>query len=308
MHMNAPLASLPVRIAHGTGNDFVVLHDRSDALLDVLSERLVRALCNRRTGVGGDGVIRLGSPASAPTVDGDDQSSADVFMDYRNADGSIVEMCGNGVRVVADQWVRHVVPDATTVKIATRSGIRTVTVDRSENARSYTVDMGPAEFTPEKVPFRSRMPLAIMESIQVGSGAFEVTAVSMGNPHAVIRVPTVDAAPVREAGPMIEHHEAFPERANVGFVAVRAPDQIDLRVWERGVGETQACGTGACAAVAALRRRGDVDEIVQVRLPGGTLTIEARDGANVMMTGPAVEVAGAELTADWLAEACGDLT
>lgn len=285
-------ARWPFRKAHGAGNDFVVLDDRADAL--ELHDGLVQALCERRHGIGADGVIRLGAPR---TADGD------VFMDYRNADGEAVEMCGNGVRVVADQWLRHVDPGARSVAVDTRSGTKHVAVLDARDGEvdgdaplAYRVDMGPPLLAPEDVPFRSALPLAVSETLHVrGRDGLDhqvaISAVGMGNPHAVLEVPDVAAAPVTSLGPLLEHHERFPQRANVSFAQVETDDHVALRVWERGVGETAACGTGACATVVALQRRGRVGERVTVSLPGGDLVIEHAPGGTVHLTGPAVEVA-----------------
>ena len=294
-------------LAHGTANDFVVLPDLDDQL--VLSAELARALADRRRGLGGDGVIRIGA---AP----DDQPSAQALMDHRNADGSQAEMCGNGVRVVAKHLVDHglVAPDgADCVHIATRGGTKTVRiVSRHDDGTVATVavDMGPPQFEPAQVPFVAGDPTAVRHAVEldgaavdaVGRDHLDVEAVSMGNPHAVVRVASVAAAPVDVLGPALERHDRFPNGANVGFVEVVDSTTVRLRVFERGVGETAACGTGACAAVVALQRTGTVGDRVEVQLPGGVLTVEHTDGASVTMTGPAVEVAHGQVAERWLSE------
>lgn len=281
--------------AHGTGNDFVVLIDLDDHL--EVSPVLVRALCDRRRGIGADGVIRIGAA----------RSTAAAFMDYRNADGSVVEMCGNGVRVVAKLLVDHglAAPDeAGTVGIDTRAGLRPVIVHHGPDGRvaEVTVDMGPPELDPRRVPFVPGRPTSDgpRQHLELDGEVLELTAVSMGNPHAVLPASDVDGAPVGELGPRIERHPSFPEGVNVGFAEVAGPERIRLRVWERGVGETAACGTGACAAVVALQGTGEVGEQVAVELPGGRLTVSHRAGGRVLMTGPAVEVARGRLTPAWL--------
>jgi diaminopimelate epimerase len=280
--------------AHGTGNDFVVLADPDDRI--ELSAQLVRALCDRRFGVGGDGVLRLGAP------DGD----ADVFMDYRNADGSVVEMCGNGVRVTAKHAVDHGLVAAAddVVRVGTRAGVKPVRVVRGAGGlvTAATVDMGPPVLTPHEVPFETDEDVPLHE-VQVDDDTVRLGVASMGNPHAVVPVDDVDSAPVRTLGPRLETHPRFPAKVNAGFAQVLAPSEIGLRVWERGVGETEACGTGACAAVVVLQRLGRLDERVDVHLPGGTLEVRHVDGGTVEMTGPAVEVAHGELDATWLAAA-----
>jgi diaminopimelate epimerase len=313
---------MDVTKAHGAANDFVVVTDLADRT--EVSADLVRALTDRRRGVGGDGVIRIGG---APA----DQPDADVFMDYRNADGSIGEMCGNGVRVTAKLAVdRHLIEPAAdgVVRIATRAGTKPVVVHVGSDGcvDEVTVDMGAPILDPGLVPFdlAGGDADAVTHQLDVPASpgvagdpdrpaqAVEVAVVSMGNPHAVLRVDDVDAAPVTTLGPRIETHDRFPAKANVGFAEVVDRDTIRLRVWERGVGETAACGTGACAAVVALQRQGVVGDRVAVQLPGGTLTIthpadhlDGAAGTTVTMRGPAVEVARIHLTDDWLRAATG---
>jgi diaminopimelate epimerase len=283
--------------AHGTGNDFVVLLDLEDRL--ELPAALVTALCDRRHGIGGDGVLRLGSPPEG----------ADVFMDYRNADGTAVEMCGNGVRVTAKHVVDHgIVPaDADVVHVATRAGVKPVEVQRDGHGKLAvaTVDMGPPVLDAARVPFVADAVdrEEADHEVVVDDTPVRLTPVSMGNPHAVIEVGAVDVALVTTLGPRLEHHPRFPQKVNVGFAQVLRDDEIRLRVWERGVGETAACGTGACAAVVALQRRDRVGERVAVHLPGGTLTIEHEPGGTVLLTGPAIEVAHGELDEAWLTAA-----
>lgn len=284
--------------AHGTGNDFVVLADLEDRI--ELPAGLVRALCDRNTGVGADGVLRLGAPPA----------DADVFMDYRNADGSVVQMCGNGVRVTAKHLVDHglVAPGVDVVRVATRSGIKDVRVERDAEGRleRAEVDMGPPAHEPALVPFEAdpdTPPDALLHDVEVEGGLIRLGVASMGNPHGVLEVDDVTAAPVRSWGPALERNPRFPEKANIGFVEVVSHGEIRLRVWERGVGETEACGTGACAAVAVLHRRGRVGEHVDVALPGGVLTVRYGSQGTLHLSGPAVEVARGELDEAWLATA-----
>jgi diaminopimelate epimerase len=291
--------------AHGTGNDFVVLADLDDRL--EVSADLARALSDRRTGIGGDGVIRIGhAPDGVP--------DADAFMDHRNADGSTAEMCGNGVRVVAKHLVDHglVTPgDDGTVRVATRAGVKPVQVVSRHpdgTVAEVAVDMGLPVLAPADVPFETDEPDALLHHVEVDGTDVELAVVSMGNPHAVTIVHDIADAPVATLGPRIETHARFPAKANVGFAQLLGRDAIRLRVWERGVGETQACGTGACAAVVALQRLGHLDAMVTVHLPGGTLTIHHIDGGTVTMTGPAVEIAHGELDDGWLAAARGEPT
>ena len=292
-------------LAHGTANDFVVLPDLDDQV--VLSAALARALADRRRGLGGDGVIRIGAPPG-------EQPGAQVFMDHRNADGTHAEMCGNGVRVVAKHVVDHglvAVDDDERVHIATRAGTRTVRiVERHADGTvaAVAVDMGPPQLEPSRVPFVAADPAALHHAVELDGAAaaaaggdhLDVAVVSMGNPHAVVTVASVADTPVEVLGPALERHERFPNGANVGFAEIVDDAAVRLRVFERGVGETAACGTGACAAVVALQRAGAVGPRVEVELPGGVLTVEHADGGSVTMTGPAVEVGHGRLDERWL--------
>lgn len=284
--------------AHGTANDFVVLADLDDQV--ELSATLVRALADRRRGVGGDGVIRLGAPPA-------DQPDADVFMDHRNADGGTAEMCGNGVRVAAKIAVDHglvAARDDGTVRVATRAGTKPVVVTFGDDGRvaEVTVDMGPPALSPADVPFEldgGDDADAVTHHLDVDGEVVAISVLSMGNPHAVTLVDDVASAPVATLGPRIETHPRFPAKVNVGFAQVVDRGRIRLRVWERGVGETAACGTGACAAVVALQRLGHLDDAVEVHLPGGVLQVVHGDGGTVTMQGPAVEVAALHLDEAW---------
>jgi diaminopimelate epimerase len=263
-----------------------------------LSAAFVRALTDRRRGIGGDGVIRI---VASPT--------AAVFMDYRNADGSIGEMCGNGVRVVAKYAVDRglATPDADdAVTIGTRAGDKLVhIVERHADGSvaQVAVDMGPPGLDPASVPFRADEPDADPHRLSVDGEQLAVSVVSMGNPHAVLIVDDVAAAPVARLGPGVQRDERFPAGANVGFAEIVADDAIRLRVWERGVGETASCGTGACAAVVALQRRQLLADDVAVQLPGGTLHVRHQAGGTVTMTGPAVLVADGILDDRWVTAA-----
>ena len=281
--------------AHGTGNDFVVLLDLDDDL--DLSEGFVRALCDRRFGVGGDGVIRVGAP----------RSGGEVFMDYRNADGGIVEMCGNGVRVVARTVLdRGLAGRGDVLDVDTRDGVKAVEVRRGADGRvaAATVDMGPPRWAADEIPVTVDDPQQFHLDV-----APERTwaAVSMGNPHALTQVADVGSAPVTTLGPRVETDAAFPRATNVEFAHVRAFDEVDLRVWERGVGETQACGTGACATLVVLRAAGLLGDRAVVHLPGGDLVVTYRpdDHPGVLLTGPAEEVATLTLDPAWLADRHG---
>lgn len=261
----------------GIGNDFVMLADPRDEL--ELTPRLVRALSDRHFGIGADGVIRV-----APGVAG-----ADLSMDYVNSDGSIGEMCGNGIRCLALFAREEGMTEATHLRVATRAGLMTIDVGDDGRVR---VDMGAPIFEPAAIPIRWEGAEALHAKLEVDGEVVEATCLSMGNPHAVLFVDELKGAPVTTLGPRLEVHEAFPNRTNVEFVHVATPQRVEMRVWERGVGETLACGTGACAAAVASRLIGGADAEMVVSPPGGELEIEwdgsLRDNKPVFMTGPAV--------------------
>lgn len=260
----------------GLGNDFVVL----DAIHQVvtMTPELCRRLADRRLGVGCDQVLLV----EAPRLDGTD-------FHYRifNADGSEVEQCGNGARCVARFIREHGLSARPELTLGTAAGpIRL----RQEADGQVSVDMGVPRFEPSALPFLTR---ARAPAYEIGSGceAIRFGAVSMGNPHAVLRVNDVAAAPVTTLGPRIETDRQFPNRVNVGFMQVLDAEHIRLRVWERGAGETPACGTGACAAMVIGRLWGELGERVEVSLPGGNLVIQwPGEGRPVTMTGPAARV------------------
>ena len=263
---------------HGTENDFVVLPDPDTSVHGDLGPDLVRALCDRRAGIGGDGVLRAvrteayDDPAAVAA-----RGSAEWFMDYRNADGSTSEMCGNGIRVfalhLADEGL--VARDAP-LPIGTRAGVRTVTFG---NDGRLTVDMGQPEVLGET-------------KIGVGDRSWPALHVSMGNPHAVAFVDSLD-----DAGPLLEapdHDESvYPDGVNVEFVVRRGERHVAMRVHERGSGETRSCGTGACAVMVAtaLADGADRGATYRVGVPGGRLDVAWDEGGTVLMTGPAVLVA-----------------
>ncbi len=261
----------------GLGNDFVVIDGVRQPV--AMTPALARRLADRHFGVGCDQVLLVERPRSP---------HADFRYRIWNADGGEVGQCGNGARCFV-RFVRdHGLTDKRQLKVETASG---VIVPRLETDGEVTVDMGPPRFDPGGIPFVSDSS-APVQPLELGSGrVVQITAVSMGNPHAVQLVDDVEAAPVTTEGPLIERHPRFPARANAGYMQVLGRDRIALRVWERGAGETLACGTGACAAVAAGVRRGLLDPRVRVATRGGELTIEWRGGDNpVWMTGPAVTV------------------
>ncbi len=254
---------------HGLGNDFVVLDARTRPL--ALSPDAVRRIGDRHRGVGFDQLVLLQPPR---------QHSADVFMALYNNDGSEAGACGNATRCVARLLLAESGQDRAVIE--TISGLL-----RAEAAGDglYSVDMGPARLEAADIPLAAgtdslRLPLEI-------GGLEAPCGVGMGNPHAVFFVPDAEAADVAGLGPQVEHHPLFPQKTNVEFAQILGPGRIRMRVWERGTGITQACGTGACATLVAAARRGLTGRSAEVILDGGSLTITWRDDNHVLMTGPA---------------------
>lgn len=265
---------------HGLGNDFMVIDGVRQNLpgndLPLPAER-IRTLADRHFGIGFDQLLVV-QPASAPGVD----------FRYRifNADGSEVNQCGNGARCFA-RFVRDQgLTDKDSIRVETAAGQMTLNLtDDGE----VTVDMGAPRWAPKDIPLNASEE-ADTYFIVAGKQAFEVGAVGLGNPHCVLLVENVDTAPVETVGPLLESHPDFPERVNVGFMQIVDRGHIRLRVFERGSGETLACGSGACAAVVVGQRRGFLDDTVQVDLPGGSLSICYTGQGGILMTGPAAHV------------------
>jgi len=266
---------------HGLGNDFVVL----DALAHPISlstEQLSR-IADRHFGVGCDQILLVEPPRLADT---------DFHYRIFNADGGEVEQCGNGARCFARYVRDHRLSTKSEIRVGTRSG---VIVPRLEADGRVTVNMGVPEFEPARIPFVVAAQ-ALTYNLEVSGRRVEISALSMGNPHAVQIVADIERAPVAEEGPLIEHHASFPQRVNAGYLQVVSRRRILLRVHERGTGETLACGTGACAAVVAGITRSLLDREVTVATRGGDLGISwAGAGEPVMMTGPAVAVFEGEI-------------
>ena len=273
---------------HGAGNDFVMLDGVSQPL--ALTPARVKRLADRHFGVGADQVL-LVEPAPSPDVD----------FRYRifNADGNEVEQCGNGARCFVKFVRAHGLTDKRAIRVATLAG---VIEPRLEDDGSVTVDMGVPRFDPAAVPFDTRglVPERVgscdVWTLDGAAAGARVSVVSMGNPHAVLRVDEVDAAPVATLGAAIETHPRFARRTNVGFMQVLGRDHVRLRVWERGVGETLACGSGACAAVAVGVAHRVLADDVQVDVRGGRLRIRWAGADNALrMSGPAEFVFDAEV-------------
>ncbi|MNN17644.1 Diaminopimelate epimerase [compost metagenome] len=261
---------------HGLGNDFMVL-DLVSQHAHILPKH-AKQWGDRHTGIGFDQLLIVEAP-----------SNPEVDFRYRifNADGSEVEQCGNGARCFARFVLDKRLTAKKRIRVETKGGIIELDV---RNDGQISVDMGPPRLVPAEIPFDAPAQ-ALSYPLEVAGRTVELAAVSMGNPHAVLRVDDINAAPVHELGAQIEHHPRFPQRVNVGFIQVIDRHRAQLRVWERGAGETQACGTGACAAAVAAISQGWMDSPLLIDLPGGRLSIEwAGPGKPVLMTGPAVRV------------------
>ena len=268
---------------HGIGNDYVYVNGFDQRVDDPAA--LARAVSDRHFGIGGDGLILI-----LPS------DKADCRMRMFNADGSEAQMCGNGIRCVAKYVHDHGIARRTALTVETLAGVLELdlfvvdgVVDR------VRVNMGEPRLQRAQIPMRGAPGEVISEPLHVNGAAFEVTAVSMGNPHCVVFVEDVDGFDVARWGPLFEHHDAFPERVNTEFIQVRDRESFNMRVWERGSGETLAGGTGAAAAAVSCYLTGRTGRRVTGHLLGGPLELEWQAGSNqVLMTGPAVEVFSGE--------------
>ena len=283
MRNSGSLPSMNLRFTkmHGLGNDFVVI--------DAIGQRFVpdseqiRFLADRRFGIGCDQVLLVEKASAA---------GADFGYRIFNADGGEVEQCGNGARCFARYVREHGLTDKDEIVVDTRTARLTLQV---ESDGQVTVDMGEPELEPARIPFDAPESAATY-TLEVDGRQYAIGAVSMGNPHAVLLVDDVDQAPVATLGPLVESHHRFPRRANAGFVQIVDRAHIRVRVYERGAGETLACGSGACAAVVAGRVQERLDADVAVDLPGGRLMISwPGPGHSVKMTGPATTVFEGEI-------------
>ncbi len=260
---------------HGLGNDYVYVDIFAENVPDPVG--LAPRISDRRRGVGGDGLVLIGP-----------SDKADARMRIFNTDGSEAEMCGNAVRCVGKYLYESGRARKEDLTVETLAGIRRLRLDvfagRVERVR---VDMGPPSFDPRALPMNVPEPDFLHREITAGGEVFLGTAVSVGNPHLVIPVPDPAALDLPRLGPLLERHPLFPRRVNTEFVRALASDLIEMRVWERGSGETSACGTGACAVLAALAANGFTGRSAVVRLPGGDLDIEWAEDGTLYMTGPA---------------------
>jgi diaminopimelate epimerase len=264
---------------HGTKNDFVVFHDLEDTVS--LSAHHVAAICDRRTGVGADGVIVVRQ-----------SEKADFFMDYVNADGSVAEMCGNGVRCLAKYVYDNGLTEQRVLPVETRAGVKSLELSPGDDGRIkwVSVDMGKPIFEAQRIPVKLEPvdgPI-LDHPIEIDGRTFLGSMVSMGNPHCVILCSEPIEDLPKSVGPAIENHRIFPEKTNVEFVQVVDRTRLKMRVWERGSGETYSCGTGACGSAVIARLKGLVDAASTVELLGGDLKIgwEGPE-SSVIMTGTA---------------------
>lgn len=264
---------------HGLGNDYIYVNCFKENI-DFPSE-FARKMSDRHFGIGSDGLILI-KPSDR----------ADFKMEMYNADGSAGKMCGNGIRCVGKYVYEYGLTAKTWLSIETGAGIRTLSLCvRNRKVEAVCVDMGAPRYNAHSIPILSEKDMVIDEPITVKGREYRMTGISMGNPHAVVYVEDVWNFPVHEAGPGFEFHPRFPDRMNTEFCRIKDRAHIDMRIWERGSGETYACGTGACAAVVASVLNGLTDEEVTVKLLGGELNIRWDRSVNhVFMTGPAVRV------------------
>lgn len=271
---------------HGCGNDYIYINGSLEQIPQEKKPELVRMLSDRHFGVGGDGVIFI-NPSEEALFE----------MEMYNGDGSQGEMCGNGIRCVAKYVYDKGLTDQEAFDIISAGQVKHILLQTKDGkAVSARVNMGQPELTAEKIPVRSEKECVVDEEITVQGEIYHMTCVSMGNPHAVVFVEDVQNLQIENVGPYFERHERFPKRINTEFVHVNSRDSIDMRVWERGAGETLACGTGCCASVAACVLNGLTDRKVTVHVPGGAILIEwdQQDGS-MYMTGPAVTVFEGEI-------------
>jgi len=264
---------------HGLGNDFIIINTlQEDASLDYFA--LAPKLCDRNFGIGADGLLLL-----LPS------QTADVKMQIINSDGSEAEMCGNGIRCFAKYVYERGIINKTTMEIETLAGIMVPEIILEDNkVTKVRVDMGEPRLERAQIPMLGSPGQVIKEKLQVQGEEFEITALSMGNPHCVIFVPNLEEVDIKKWGPLIEKHQVFPRKTNVEFVQVLNGGEAIMRVWERGAGITLACGTGACATLTAGVLNDLLEKKAVIKLSGGELTIEWAENNHLYMTGPAVEV------------------
>ncbi len=269
---------------HGCGNDYIYVNCFEESVEN--PARTAVYVSDRHFGIGSDGMILI-----CPS------ETADFRMEMYNADGSEGKMCGNGVRCIAKYVYDHGMTDKTDISIETKGGIKYLTLTVEDGKVSMVkVNMGAPILEPEKIPVKLGRDKCISEPIRVDGKDYRITAVSMGNPHAVVFVDDTENLPLEKIGPKFEHHEAFPDRVNTEFVQVLNRKEVNMRVWERGSGETLACGTGTCATVVACVLAGKTEHEITVHLLGGDLLLHYDEEEGVVwMTGPAEEICHGEI-------------
>ncbi len=269
---------------HGIGNDYVYVNCLKEEVAD--PGRTAQLVSDRHFGIGSDGLILI-RPSE----------KADFWMDMYNADGSQGAMCGNGIRCVGKYVYDHGLTDKEHIRIETKSGVKSLDLTIQDGKVSMVkVGMGAPDLTARNIPVQTQKEQAIHLPIDIDGQTFHFTGVSMGNPHAVVYVEDVDGFDIEKWGPKFERHAMFPDRVNTEFCKILDEQTIQMRVWERGAGETLACGTGACAAAVASILNGYTKERVTVKLLGGSLQIHwDKEAGQAYMTGPAVEVFTGEI-------------
>lgn len=286
------MATLPFSKYHGLGNDFVLVDNRGSAE-PMISPNQAVAVCDRNFGIGGDGVIFV-----LPGTDG-----SDYTMRIYNSDGSEPEMCGNGIRCLAKFIADLETKDGSKPELPHTYNIHTLAgIIRPElqAGGQVTVDMGEPVLSAKDIPTTLGSPngKVVNETLKVDGKDWQVSCVSMGNPHCITFVDNVDTVPLADIGPLFENHAAFPARINTEFVQVVRPDYLKMKVWERGAGATLACGTGACALLVATVLNDKCDHKATVELPGGNLEIEWAENNRVYMTGPATLVFAGDVSVE----------
>ncbi len=269
---------------HGCGNDYVYVNLFEEKVNN--PDEVSIKVSDRHFGIGSDGLITIGP-----------SDIADFRMRIYNADGSEAEMCGNGIRCVAKYVYDHKLTDKTEISVESGGGVKYLTLYvENEKVQQVRVDMGEPILEAKQIPVIADTNQVVDAPIQVGGRTWNMTCVSMGNPHAVVFIDDTESFELEKYGPLFENHERFPQRTNTEFVQVLSRSEANMRVWERGSAETWACGTGTCACVMACILNGKTDDKVLVHLRGGDLTIEYnRETNHVFMTGPATEVFTGEI-------------
>ena len=262
---------------HGLGNDFIMIDLFKEKMIDYT--KYVQEWCHRHKGIGADGLVLL---------EAGDQLENEFKMTIYNSDGSEAEMCGNAIRCFAKYVYEEGMIDKNKFRVETKAGVMKPELNIVDGiVKDVTVNMGKPRLKPEEIPVESRGKEVVNQQVRIGDGEYQITTVSMGNPHCIIYVDDVDKYPIERVGPMIETDGLFPQGVNVEFIEIIDKSRIKMRVWERGAGLTLACGTGACAAVVASIKNKLTSNTVTVQLPGGELSINWAEDGCVYMTGPA---------------------